>query len=305
MKLFAGSAHPKLVSEIARILGFPIAKSEVVRFGDSEVRVRINEKVKDEICTVIQPTSNPTDTRLMELFFFCDALKRGEAKKVIGILPYFGYSRQNREHRSGEAVSANVVIRFLETIGFDKIYTVDLHDEATEGVFGIPFKNLSALPLLSRAVRDQLKKGDTADISIVSPDQGGIERARIFGEHLFDSSDFSLAVIEKKRNMNIVHHSQSLNLYGEVSGKIAIIIDDIVTSGGTLINAANMCMEKGAREVLAAVAHHDFTEDAAEKLQKSPITRFFTTDTIPLKKEEAFGKLHEISIASRIAQELT
>lgn len=304
-KLFSGTANPQLSTEISRLLKLPLAKAEVVRFGNSEVRVTIQEDVKQATCVIVQPTSNPTDTNLMELFFFCDALRRQEAKYVVGYIPYFGYARQDIQHRVGECVSANVVIRFLESIGFAKIYTIDLHDEATEGVFSIPFKNLSALPLLAEKLKSHLRLlHDPTEVIIVSPDQGGVERARKFGQHFFGQSDFSIAVVEKKRLLEEIHQSISLDLYGEVKGKTAILVDDMTTSGGTLINAAKLCLKQGAKEVLAAVVHHDFTTDAHRRLENSPLKKFFTTNTIALKPEQKFPKLEEISIAPLIADEL-
>ncbi len=157
IKLFSGSANVGLSEEISKLLKYPLSKTEIIRFGNSEVRVTIQEEVKLATCIVIQPLSNPTDTNLMELFFFCDALRRQEARRVIAYIPYFGYSRQDVQHRPGECVSVNVIIRFIESIGFHKVYTVDIHDEATEGVFSIPFKNLSAIPLLASAIKKHLK----------------------------------------------------------------------------------------------------------------------------------------------------
>ncbi len=312
IKLFSGSAHPKLSEEISKLINLPLAKAQIVRFNNSEVKVTIKEDVKQTTCVVIQPTANPTDTHLMELFFFCDALRRQEAKYVIGYIPYFGYARQDIQHQPGECVSANVIIRFLESIGFNKIYTIDLHDEATEGVFSIPFKNLSALPLLAKAVKEYLISTnfrETANIipekvMIVSPDQGGIERARKFGESFFGHPNFSLAVIEKKRHLEKIHTSQALDLYGNIKNKIAILVDDLTTSGGTLINAAQLCLKNGATEVIASVVHHDFAKEAPEKIQNSPLKKFFTTNTIALQPEQKFSKLEEISIANLIAQEL-
>jgi len=242
----------------------------------------------------------------MELFFFCDALRRQEASKVIGVIPYFGYARQDVQHRPGECVSANVVIRFLESIGFNKIYTINLHDEATEGVFSIPFKNISALPLLADTVKDYLgASGATPEqVSVVSPDQGGIERARKFGEHLFGTPDFTLSLIEKRRNLQKIHQSKALDLYGNVKDKTVVLVDDMTTSGGTLIHASTLCMERGAKRVMAAIVHHDFSDDAPAKIQASALDRFFTTDTIALKPEQKFDKLTEVSVAALIAEEL-
>lgn len=302
-KLFSGSANPLLSQEVSKLLDVPLSKCEVVRFGNSEVKVTIQEDVKYAICYVLQPIANPSDTHLMEFFFFCDALRRQEARKVIGLIPYFGYARQDIQHRSGECVSANVIIRFFESIGFSKIYTVDIHDEATEGVFSIPFKNLSSLSLLAKEVRKYL--GNSIDSTmIVSPDQGGVERARNFGEYFYGTGNFSLGVIEKKRNLDGPHQSKALDLYGEVKNKTVILVDDILTSGGTLINAIDLCIERGAKKVLAAVVHHDFSKSAPKRLQESKIEKIFSTNTITLKLDQKFSKLHEISIASIIAEEL-
>lgn len=305
IKLFSGSANPKLSEEVAQLAKLPISKSEVVRFDNSEVRVTIKEKVKNSSCIIIQPTSNPSDTHLMELFFFADALKRNGAKEIIAFIPYFGYSRQNREHTPGEAVSANVVIRFLEAIGFNGIYTINLHDEGTEGIFSIKFKNLSAFFILGRDVAHYLKNSKNKEkIAIVSPDQGGVERAQIFAENFFHSNKVDIAVIEKRRNLKLAHQSKALNLYGKVKNKTCILVDDIITSGGTLIHAAEFCLKRGARRVIACVVHHDFSPYAATKLAKSPIEKIFMSNTIALKPEDKFSQLKEISIAPLLVKEI-
>lgn len=305
IKLFSGTSNKPLAEKVADALKIPLSKSEVVRFDDSEVRVRIGEDVKHTTAIVIQSTANPTDTNLMEFFFFCDALRRNEAHKVIGIIPYFGYARQDIQHRPGESISANVVIRFIESIGFRKIYVYDLHDEATEGVFSIAFKNATTFSLLADKVREYLKDDvNEQNVAIVSPDQGGIERARRFGQFLLKKQNFPLVVIEKRRNMDKIHTTEALQLYGDVSGKTAILVDDIVTSGNTLINAVELCISKGAKRVIAVVAHADLSEKAPERIQNSSIEKFFTTDSILLKEELKFAKLEQISIAPLIAEEL-
>lgn len=306
IKIFSGTASLPLSQEVAKILKIPLASASVVRFENSEVKVRIEDKVKNQTCLVIQSTANPTDTHLMELFFFCDALRRQEAKKVIGFIPYFGYARQDIQHVQGECVSANVVIRFLEAIGFSKIYTIDLHDEATEGVFSIPFKNLSAQPILADQVKQYLNKLKIplSETVVVSPDQGGIERARKFSLSLYGENEFSLAVIEKKRNLNLIHQSKALNLYGNVENKTAIIVDDIVTSGKTLINAANLCFENKAKKVIAVIIHPDFSPQAPSIISKSNIEKVFTTDTINIPSSLKFDKLKIVSIAPLIVKEI-
>src|SRR3990167_7522057 len=239
-KLFSGTAHPKLIKDVSALLNIPLSKAEIVRFGNSEVKVTIQEDVRNQTCVVIQPTSNPTDTNLVELLFFCDALKRQEAKVVIGYIPYFGYAKQDIQHRIGECVSANVVIHMLESIGFYKIYVIDLHDEATGGAFCIPFKNLTAFPILAKHTRNFFSNltGSTDLIRstvLVSPDQGAVEKVRNFGEVFFGTASFSEAVIEKKRNLDMIHKAKPLDLYGEVRGKIALIVDDMIVSGSTLM----------------------------------------------------------------------
>lgn len=305
-KLFSGSAHKLLAYEVAKLLQIPLAKSEVVRFGNSEVKVTIQEIVKNQTCVVIQPTSNPTDTRIMELLFFCDALKRQEAKEIVGVIPYFGYAKQNIQHRNGEDVSVNVVIRMLELIGFHKIFAFDLHDEGTAGDFNIPFENLTAFPLLAKSLKQELTSwGITPDkIAIVSPDQGGVERARNFGEKFFGTSKFDEVVIEKVRDQNIPHKAKPVAFYGDVKNKVAIIVDDMVISGSTLIPAVDECLKHGAKKVYGAIVHHDFMIDAARKIQQSQIEKFFTTNTIALSTDQNFPKLQEVNVAPIIAKAL-
>lgn len=302
MKLFSGTANPALSQKIADQLQVPLGKAEIVRFENSETRVRIEDEVKDENCYVIQPTANPSDTHLMELFFFCDALRRQEAKKVYAIIPYFGYARQDVQHRPGECVSANVVIRFLESIGFYKVYTINLHDEATEGVFSIPFKNIDAFPVLATEIRKYISKVTTDSVAVVSPDHGGVERARKFADQLFGHTEHSIAVVEKRRDLAHIHQSTALDLYGDVKGKTAILVDDVITSGGTLIHAAKLCLDRGASRVLTAVTHHDFSPTAPAKLQNSLIEKIFSTDTIHLREDQKIEKLTEVSIAPLIAE---
>jgi len=299
LKLFSGSSNPELGSELAKSLKISLSKAEISVFQNSEIKVTLQETVKDKICAVIQSTSNPTNDNLMELFLFADALKRNEAKKIIGIIPYFGYARQNIQHRPGECVSTNVVIRFMETIGFNEIYTVDLHNEATEGIFTIPFKNLSAFPILAQTIKNYLSDSIKTTV-VVSPDQGGVERARLFAVNLFGKKNSEISVIEKKRDLNKIHQSTAIDLYGNVKNKTVVLVDDVVTSGGTLINAANLCLERGAKEVLVAVTHHDFTDQSTIKLQQSSITKIFTTNTIALKTFQKIPKLTVVSVVKSL-----
>ncbi len=306
MKLFSGTANLPLAQKVSKILDLPISSSEVVRFDNSEVRVRIEDDVRGETAVVIQPTANPSGTNLMELFFFCDALHRQEARRVIAVIPYFGYARQNIQHRPGECVSVNVIVRFLEALRIAKVYAFDLHDEATEGVFSIPFKHATAFDSLANRVKEYVGHEVNDDtVAVVSPDQGGIERARHFADYFFEKAEHGLTVIEKKRNLESPHSSRALSMYGNIEGKTAIIVDDIVTSAGTLINAADLCIQKGAKRVIAAISHHDFSEKAPSRIQESAIEKFFTTDSLYLRPEQKFDKLEEITIAPRIADEIS
>src|SRR3989344_727201 len=308
IKIFSGTSNPKLAHEVAQAMGLGLAQSEVTKFDNSEVRVRIEEDVKHDTCVIIQSTSNPTNRNLMELFLMADALRREEARRVIAMIPYFGYARQDIQHRSGECVSASVIIKFIEAIGIHKVFTYNLHDEATEGVFTIPFKNLSAFPLLAEKIHAYFDEKDREvtpeHIAIVSPDQGGIERARKFGTVLFGHDNFDLVVTEKKRNLDKAHVSKALSLYGDVKDKVAVIIDDVSTSGSTLINSAEFVMEQGAKSTIAAIVHRDFANATAAKIQNSAIEAFFTTDSIALRKECEFEKMQELSVAGDIARVL-
>lgn len=310
IKLFSGTANQPLAEKIAHHLSLPLSKAEIVRFDNSEVRVAVKENVKNTVSIVIQSTSNPTDTHLMELFFFADALRRGGTREIVAVIPYFGYARQNREHSPGEAVSVNVVARFLEAVGYQAVFTVNLHDEATEGIFSITFKNLSALKILSKKAREFLvkegldeKKFDQS-VVVVSPDQGGIERAQDFSDSFFQGKIKEIAVVEKKRDLERIHQSIALNLFGDVTGKICLLVDDIITSGSTIVNAAKLCLQRGARKIFVVAIHHDFSARAKPILENSPIEKIFTTDTIFLKSEDKINKLIEVSVASLIAEEI-
>jgi ribose-phosphate pyrophosphokinase len=306
MKLFAGTSHPNLAEEVSKLSGIPLAKAEVIHFQNSECKVTIQEDVHDEVCYVIQTTSNPTDANYMELFFYSDALKRSGARKVIAVIPYFGYARQNIQHRPGECISLHIMIRFLESVGFDAIYTFDLHDEASAGVFSVPFKNLSAIPLMGEKIKEYIGSEFSRDgVVVVSPDQGGIERARELGEYFFGDDNFDSATVNKKRDEDHAHQSAALVLYGDVKGKTAIIVDDVATSGRTIMHAAKLCLENGAKRVLVAVTHHDLSPGVADELQNSSLEKFFSSNTLPMKSEYKFEKLEVISIASVITELLS
>lgn len=302
-KIIAGTSSKQLANSVVKLLNAKLISTESIRFDNSEFRVRIQEDVKDSHIHVIQSGSNPTDRNYMELFFIGDALRRSEAKKITAIIPYFGYARQNIQHRSGEDVSANVIVKFLETIGFDEVMLFDIHDEATLGIFSIPVVHLSALPMLSKKVSEYLKE-EVKNAVIVSPDQSGVERSRLFAQAIFKNKQVDTVVVEKKRDLDKIHQSKAIEIFGDVKDKVAILVDDIATSGNTLINAANLVLQNGAKKVIAVITHADFAPDTVQKLELSKIDKIFTTDTITLNEKYISDKIEVVSIAEIIAASL-
>lgn len=349
MRLFSGTSNQPLAKKVARRLGVGLGKMEIVRFGNSECRVRVEEDVRGKTCLILQSTSAPSDEHLMEMFFMVDSLKRSAALRVVAVIPYFGYARQNQQHRLGECISAHVVSKFIETIGVDELIIVDLHEEQISGFFEIPVSHLSGLPVLAKAIKNYIVKQHVrGDYVIVSPDQGGIERARRFlevfkepsGTHFSGSaaprfrggflstktskvkedksgldllalrngssrtlsSYEEIVVVEKKRDLEKMHVSEAVQVVGDVRDKVAIIVDDIITSGGTIVNAAEALVEAGAKKIFVAATHADFIEETVEKLQNSPVEKMFVTDTINLPKRQVFPKLEIISVSSLLAK---
>ncbi|MFA6005960.1 MAG: ribose-phosphate pyrophosphokinase [Patescibacteria group bacterium] len=300
--VFSGSSSPELAARFAGLNNFAIGSHKVVRFANSEVKVTVEQNVHDVDCFIVLSTSNPTDMHVMELAFTVDALKREGAGEITCVIPYFGYARQNIQHLPGECVSAHVVIRLLESLKVNKVIVVDLHDEGTAGVFSIPFRSISVLPYLASRIYENL--GITAytesSVVIASPDQGGIERARKFAEAFYKNlKGYDLVTVEKKRNLANIHDSKAMELYGDVQGKTVIFVDDIATSGGTIIHASELALSKGAKEVYAAVVHPDFGPGIPEKIQVSTLTRFFTTNTIEKTVEDLkpYSKIEVIDIS--------
>lgn len=291
--IFSGNSNLKLATEIANQLGMTLGKVEIIRFADSECRVRIEEDIEDKTVFIIQSLCNPVDENLMEFLLLGDAVKRGEARKVIAVLPYHGYARQDRLHRSGECLSAYVVAKLIETVGFDKLITVELHNESILGFFKIPVVHLSGLSVFQPLV-EEIKN----EAVIVTPDAGALKRSQKFAESL----DLPLALIEKKRDLNTAHKILSMRVVGDVTDKIAIIVDDVIVTGGTLINAAYLLKEKGAKKVIAAATHADFVGGADKILQESPVDQIWVTDTITIAQEKQLAKLRILPISSLISQ---
>ncbi len=293
--LISGSANPGVCRKVASLLHKDVGKIEIVTFADSEKRVRIEETVEDKTCFVIASLSNPVDSHLVELCLIGDALKSNEAKKLIAVIPYYGYARQDKAHREGEGISARVMARLIEAVEFDKVVTVDLHSELVAGYFRTHVTHLFGATVFV----DPLKKLKE-ELVVVAPDAGAAKRAQKFAELL----ESPLAFMEKKRNLDRIHELTQIRLIGEVKGKSAVLIDDVVTSGSTLVKGAYILKEHGAKRVLACVTHADFVKGTRNILETSPIDKLYVTDSIPIQTEDRFASLEIVTIASLLANEI-
>ncbi len=292
LRIFTGNSNVELVRKISENLKTPIGRSMVKSFSDGEINVEIDESVRGMDIFVIQSVCDPVNNNLMELLILIDALKRASAERITAVLPYYGYGRQDRKVLPRAPISAKLVADLITTAGASRILTVDLHAGQIQGFFNIPVDHLFAAPVLLDYLK-QLKN----DIVIVSPDAGGVERARAYAKRL----NSSLAIIDKRRESPNV--SQVMNIIGDVSGLTAVLADDMVDTGGTLARAAYALVEKGAKEVYACCTHPVLSGRALEVILESPIEEMIVTDTIPLKKEaKACPKIRVLSISNLLAE---
>lgn len=292
--LFSGSSNRYLSLDIAKILEQDLGKLEIVTFADSEKRVRIEEPVADKIVFVVASLSNPVDSQLVELCLIGDALKSNDCGKMIAVIPYYGYGRQDKAHREGEGVSARVMARLIEAVDFNKVILIDVHSDMVAGFFQKSVVHLFGAEIFIKAVSAY------PDCLVVAPDAGAAKRAQKFAEML----SAPLALIEKKRNLDKLHTIEQLHLIGNVRGKTAILIDDVVTSGSTLVKAAYALKEDGAKGVIACVTHADFVDGTKEILQKSPLDRVYISDSIHLPEDRRFPKLTVVSLATLLAEQI-
>jgi len=294
IKLFTGNAHKELAQEVATCLGIPLGDATATTFSDGEIMVRINENVRGTDVFVIQPTCMPVNYNIMELLLMVDALKRASARRITAVIPYYGYARQDRKVQSRVPISAKLVADLITAAGTNRILTMDLHAAQIQGFFNIPVDNLYASPVLLDYVR---KKYNLKNLVIVSPDAGGVERARSFAKRL----QCSIAIIDKRRETANV--SQIMNVLGEVEKKDTIILDDMIDTGGTIIQAGTALMEKGARQVVAACTHAVLSGSVIEKVNNSAIKELIVTNTIPFdSKKEQSKKLTVLSIAPLLGE---
>ena len=297
MMIFSGNANPNLALKSADYLNLPLGKIVVGQFSDGEVMVEINENVRGRDCYIMQPICAPTNDNLMELLVISDALRRASVARITAVIPYLGYARQDRRSRSSRVpITAKVVANMIAVAGIDRVLTVDLHADQIQGFFDIPLDNVYGSPVLL----GDLWKHKYPDLMVVSPDVGGVVRARALAKRLDDTD---LAIIDKRRpNPN---ESEVMNIIGDVEGRTCVIIDDLVDTAGTLANAAGALKDFGAKKVVAYCTHAVLSGKAVENIEKSRLDELVVTDTIPLRSEAAgCERIRQLSVAAMLAESM-
>ena len=294
VRVFSGNSNPKLVGEICKYLGIELGKAEVKSFSDGEISVAIQESVRALDIYVVQSICTPTNDNLMELLIMLDALKRASASCITAIIPYYGYSRQDRKVAPRTPISAKLVADLIEVAGATRVVCVDLHAGQIQGFFNIPVDNIYAAPVLLSYIEANFKD----EIVVVSPDAGGVERARAFAKRL----KAGLAIVDKRRPSANV--SEVMHIIGDVEGKVAILLDDMVDTAGTLTHAAEALKNEGAKEVYGCCTHAVLSGPAIERIDKSCLKELVVTDTIPANKDKTSDKVKYQSIASLLGESI-
>jgi ribose-phosphate pyrophosphokinase len=293
LKIFSGSAHPKLAAEIAEFLGVSLGQARLRRFPDSEVSFQIDENIRGTDVFILQPTSNPVDQHLMELMIMTDAFRRSSAARITAVIPYYGYARQDRKDKPRVPISAKLVANVLSASGVNRVLTMDLHKAQIQGFFDIPVDHLFAAPVIV----DYLSRQQIEKLTIVAPDAGGAERARAYAKRLGGE----LAVIDKRRSEDGT--AEVMNVIGEVDGRTCVIADDIIDTAGTIQKGAQALKAAGASRILACAIHGVLSGPAIERIEKSPIEKLIVTNTVPLGPDKvACQKLVELSVARLLGQ---
>ena len=294
--IFTGTANPELAEEVSKILKMHIAPADVGYFSDGELNVQIQENVRGHDTFIIQSTCSPTNKNVMEIMLIADALKRSSASKITAIVPYFGYARQDRRVRSARVpISAKVVADMFASVGIDRVLTIDLHSETIQGFFDMPADNVYATKFMVDDIKDNNERDE---VVVVSPDVGGVVRARALAK-LLDDTD--LAIIDKRRAA--ANQSEVMNIIGDIQGKVCIVPDDIIDTAGTLCNAANALKANGAKAVKAYITHPVLSGPAIERLENSSIDELIVTNSIPLTPDaKKCSKIRVISLANIIAE---
>jgi len=302
VKVVSGSAHKQFAEDICASLGIPFSASKIFRFSDGEIGVSIEESVRGADVYVVQPTCEPANEHLVELLIIIDALKRASAYRINIVMPYFGYARQDRKTRSREPITAKLIANLLEKAGADRVISADLHAGQIQGFFDIPVDHLTGGPLLCSYFRQHLKReAEEGILTVVSPDIGGVVRARRFAELIGNAE---LAIVDKRRSHEVANVSVVMEIIGHVEGRTAILVDDIIDTAGTIVQAAEALLDRGAKEVYACCTHPVLSGPAIERLKNSHIKEVIVTDTIPLRDGKLFDKLTVLSIAPLFAEAL-
>ncbi len=292
LKIFCGNANRELTEEIGEYLGIPLGESKVQRFKDGEISIAINESVRGADVFVIQPTCYPANDNIMELLILIDALRRASARRITAVTPYYGYARQERKARARDPITAKLMANLITTAGADRLVTMDLHAPAIQGFFDIPVDHLPGVPILAQYFRE---KG-LENVCVVSPDLGGVTRARSLAERL----GASIAIIDKRRPEPNV--SEIMHVIGELEGKNVIMIDDIIDTAGTITQGAQALVERGARDVYACCTHPVLSGPAMERLQNSVFKEVVVTNTIPIPPEKMIANIKVLSVAPLLGE---
>lgn len=292
LQVFSGNGHRQLAEDIMSVLEAPLGRAIVGSWSDGETRIKLDENVRGSDVFAIQSLAHPVNHHLMELLIMIDAIRRASAARVTAVIPYFAYAKQEKKTAGREPISASLVANLLMTAGVDRIVTLDLHAPAIEGFFKVPVDHLRATPLLAETFR----KMDIDDLVAVSPDSGGVARAEDFRVR----AGASLAVASKKRPTP--EEAEVLEVVGDVEGKTAVIVDDMISSGGTLVDCAEKLKERGAKSVMACAVHPVFSGNAVETISGSCIERVFVTDTLPIRHEQRSERIKVLTIAPLLAE---
>ncbi|WP_297791024.1 ribose-phosphate pyrophosphokinase [uncultured Anaerococcus sp.] len=295
LKLLSGNSNKALAESVAKYLGVSLGKADIEKFQDGEISIKINESIRGKDVYIMQPTSNPTNDNLMELLIMIDACRRASAGYINAIIPYYGYARQDRKTRGREPITAKLVANLLTVAGADRVITMDLHAGQIQGYFDIPVDHFSAIRLLSTHFKD-FAYDRPDEYVVVSPDLGGVRRAREFADYL----KLPIAIIEKRRPRPNV--SEVMSVIGDYKGKHAIIVDDMIDTAGTITNAGEFLINSGAKDVYLVATHGVFSGNAIERINKSSVKEVVVTDTIALTEDKKIDKITQMSIAPLLSE---
>jgi len=302
IKIFSGTAHPAFTASVCDNLGVGVAAANIFRFSDGEIGASIDESVRGGDVYIIQPTCDNVNENLVELLVMIDVLKRASAYRVNVVTPYFGYARQDRKTKAREPITAKLVANLLEKAGADRVIAADLHAGQIQGFFDIPVDHLTGIPLLASHFSEILRKETEQEkLVVVSPDIGGVVRARRFALHL----NADLAIVDKRRSHDVANVSEVMEIIGQVEGKVAILVDDIIDTAGTMVHAADALLERGATRVYACATHGVLSGPAIERIEGSHIEEVALTDTVPLAPEKALDRITVLSIAPLFAEAIS